>query len=132
MISARELGVFSRLRLHGAVSDPTALASLYGDSLVSVSPGPVGLALTQSLSYGVPMIISNDEAHGPEIELAATENCFWFQSGSPESLGRTLLESFDIREDLISRGPRISSTAASTYSIEAMASAFKKVIFEGA
>lgn len=43
---------------------------VYANALVSVSPGYVGLSLTQSLSFGVPMLIAIDEAHVPEIDAA--------------------------------------------------------------
>jgi glycosyltransferase involved in cell wall biosynthesis len=83
----------ARVEFLGHVSDVDALRRLYGRAIVAVSPGFVGLSITQSLGFGVPMLISRDEPHAPEIEAARHGwNAFMYAPSSPESLARALLQ----------------------------------------
>ncbi|MCK5928673.1 MAG: glycosyltransferase [Nocardioides sp.] len=85
------LGIENRVDFHGWVYDFDNLASLYASSFTSVSPGFAGLGLTQSLGFGVPQIVADDQPHSPEIELADTPGAVhWFQGESIESLHSTL------------------------------------------
>ena len=54
----------------GHVGDAGAAARVYATAIASVSPGYVGLSITQSLGFGVPMIHADDEPHSPEVEAA--------------------------------------------------------------
>lgn len=67
---ADALGCAGSVDFTGQVTDPQALRDLYDQTVASVSPGYAGLSLTQSLGFGVPMLVSRDEPHAPEIELA--------------------------------------------------------------
>jgi glycosyltransferase involved in cell wall biosynthesis len=57
---ARRLEIDARLDFKGHVDDFERLKEIYADALVSVSPGYVGLSLTQSLWFGVPALIGRD------------------------------------------------------------------------
>ena len=61
---ARARGVAERVLFMGHISDAQQLRDLYARAIASVSPGPVGLALIQSLGFGVPMMLGNDDEHG--------------------------------------------------------------------
>jgi glycosyltransferase involved in cell wall biosynthesis len=65
-----ENDVSERVKLLGHIGDLENLRSLYASSIASISPGYVGLSITQSFGFGVPMIISKNENHSPEIEAA--------------------------------------------------------------
>ena len=55
---ALDLGIDRDVIFYGHVSEPSELRSVYGASVASLSPGYVGLSVTQSLGFGVPMIVS--------------------------------------------------------------------------
>ncbi len=81
----------TRVSLLGHVS-PSKMQGLYRNTLVSVSPGYVGLSITQSFSFGVPMIIARDEPHSPEIEAAVEGiNSVFFPSDDLYGLADAIL-----------------------------------------
>jgi glycosyltransferase involved in cell wall biosynthesis len=111
-----------RILLPGHISDIGKLEVLYSTAFVSVSPGYVGLSITQSLAFGVPMAIAEDEPHAPEIEAAEPgENCRFFKSNSVEALAVTLLDFFRERDMWASRADSIRTSCATRYSTESMA-----------
>ncbi len=61
---------------HGHVADPARLAELFQRSITAVSPGYVGLSITQATWFGCPMVFSATEPHAPEVALARPDhNC---------------------------------------------------------
>jgi glycosyltransferase involved in cell wall biosynthesis len=115
---ARALG--ANVRFWGQIIDLEELRSVYSTAIAAVSPGYVGLGLTQSLGFGVPMIVSRNEPHAPEIELSALKgSVVFFETGSVESLrdalaGSPRWVSWDERGNLCAQLRR-------AYSAEAMA-----------
>lgn len=111
----------------GEVSDPERLRYLYSESLCSVSPGYVGLSLTQSLGFGVPMLVSRNEPHAPEIELHRFGGVTFFDSDSSLSLSRELelrvRQSFDH-----GAAKQLSEKIRSAYSAEAMADGLSEAL----
>ena len=114
-----ELGVSGRTVFAGWVSDNDKLAGLYASAFIAVSPGFAGLGLTQSLGFGLPIVVSRDEPHSPEIELAEFGGVRWFDTDSPSSLASQLELAFAQRGALPDAD--LSSRVADTYSAEAMA-----------
>jgi glycosyltransferase involved in cell wall biosynthesis len=109
------------VRFVGHVSDLPTLRTLYADALASVSPGPVGLSLIQSLGFGVPMIIAGAPNHGPEIEAAREGyNSLMCEHGSAASLTRALLRVSAERETWLSRARDIAEDCRSSYSLDLM------------
>jgi glycosyltransferase involved in cell wall biosynthesis len=105
----------------GHVGDEDVLADIYARAIASVSPGYVGLSITQSLGFGVPMIVADDEPHSPEIEAAVEgRNAMFFTSGSVDALRHALLAVAKAREAWMARRAAISNDAAARYSVEAM------------
>lgn len=118
-----------RVCFAGYVHSSDLLDVYYSDALVSVSPGYAGLSLTQSLWFGVPMIIAKDEPHAPEIEAARdAENCEWFESGSVDDLCRVLLEVYSKAPIWRARRSAISMGCVQAYSAEGMAKRFIRAI----
>lgn len=112
----------------GHVADPATLRSLYARSVASVSPGFVGLSITQSLGYGVPMIIARNEPHSPEIEAAVEGwNARFFAPSTPEALADVMVE---VAACPASRHQRaaISAACRERYSAEAMAEGFIEAV----
>jgi glycosyltransferase involved in cell wall biosynthesis len=109
------------VRFEGHLADPEALRSRYGRAVASVSPGCVGLSLIQSLAFGVPMIVSRDEPHPPEIEAAVDGvTSVMFETDSVEDLGRTLLTMMSERDVWASRREELARLCADRYSAEVM------------
>lgn len=125
---ARDLGVSEAVIFRGHVSDARELRALYGRALASLSPGYVGLALTQSLGFGVPMIVARDEPHAPEIEAARDGwNVVFADSDSVGSLSLALIEFSTDRDRWLAMRTSIARDAR-RYSTEAMAAAFMTAI----
>jgi glycosyltransferase involved in cell wall biosynthesis len=120
--AACAMGIHERVVFAGHVAGRRQLLPLYKRSLVSVSAGYVGLSITQSFSFGLPMLISRDEPHAPEIEAAVeNENCVFFETDSVESLGNKLKQLFAQKSVWLGRYEAILSDCAERYSVEVMA-----------
>ena len=113
------LGIRGRVEMPGWISDSTELAEAYARSFVSVSPGFAGLSLTQSLGFGVPMVVARDEPHSPEIELESTGGVSYFASGAPEALASELIGAWQRRQALPLQ--HVARSVSERYSAEAMA-----------
>jgi len=118
---ARVLGVGRSVRFTGHVGRFTELRSYYNAALASVSPGYVGLSLTQSLWFGVPMLIADSEPHSPEIEAARKGlNCLFFRAGDVSSLAAAMVEIAASRSQWVARRSAIAKDCRSRYSLENM------------
>lgn len=117
---ARDLG--SAVEFVGHVGNSARLKQVYSCAIASVSPGWVGLSITQSLGFGVPMIISRDEPHAPEV-IAAEEgwNSLFYREGAPGDLERAMIRMAAEREQWESRREEIAARCRSEYSAEIMA-----------
>jgi glycosyltransferase involved in cell wall biosynthesis len=119
----KESGSSDRVTFTGHIADPGTLKALYAGSLASVSPGNAGLSITQSFSFGVPMIIARRERHGPEIEAARDgENCVMFEEDNPAALADALVGVWDSRYRWIKARDAIAQDCAERYSADLMAS----------
>jgi len=117
----RESPVPNRIHLHGQVDDYESLRKIYARSIISVSPGYAGLSITQSLGFGVPILISRNENHAPEIEAAVEGwNSLYFRTDNSSDLADRLTAVTQGRGALAS-GRDIVENCAKQYSAEAMA-----------
>lgn len=116
---ARQLSVSDMVHFEGWIDDVTVLAGFYSTAVCSVSPGFAGLGLTQSLGFGVPMVVAMDEPHSPEIELASTGAVVWVESDNPTSMGEGLKTAFEQRHKLPASD--VSEFVRHQYSAETMA-----------
>ncbi|HCE8951672.1 TPA: glycosyltransferase family 4 protein [Raoultella ornithinolytica] len=118
---ASDLGVIKNVIFYGHISEPERLKKIYKKSFVSISPGYVGLSITQSFSFGVPMIISKDEKHSPELEaLDINLNGGFFVTDKPESLAAEIITYYVGRENKLFDGELIVQDCKSRYSVETM------------
>lgn len=105
------------------------LKQLYNSSLVSISPGYVGLSITQSFGFGVPMLISKHENHSPELEAAVeNENSLFFKTDSVDNLGYQMLLFFRDKDYWMAQRKEICDFCKSNYSIELMANTFINIL----
>ena len=106
----------------------TVLKQLYFSSLFSISPGYIGLSVTQSFGFGVPMIVSKHENHSPEIEAVKEgENAIYFQTDNVDNLCEKILHMYEFRDQWIDKRKNIVKDCQTNYSIEVMCSPFIEV-----
>lgn len=118
---AHELGISQWVDFLGQISEAKELAELYAGVSVAVSPGYAGLSLTQSLGFGVPVLVADEEPHAPEIELERFGGVTRFRENSYTALANAMKNALDCPFD--SHGSvKISAVVRGTYSAEAMAS----------
>lgn len=114
-----------RVKVYGHISDYNRLKELYSTSIFSISPGYVGLSITQSLGFGVPMLISRDENHSPEIEAAIIgENALFFETDTINSFCQRVLDVYQDPSFWIDKREAIASRCARDYSLETMGGVF--------
>ncbi len=117
------------VKLFGHISDYNILKSLYDTSILSVSPGYVGLSITQSFSFGVPMLVSKTENHSPEIEaVIESENSMFFETDNINDFSKQLLKFYDNKKFWISQREKICVYCKNKYSIESMGKTFIDLI----
>ena len=121
-------GLDQRIKLSGHIGDYKRLKELYNSALFSVSPGYVGLSITQSFSFGVPMLISKDENHSPEIEAATSENSVFFTTDDSDDLADKILDFYQQKEHWLGQRSSICEACKERYSIEAMSQTFLDLI----
>jgi len=110
------------IQLLGHIGEYEQLRTLYSKAIASVSPGYVGLSVTQSLSFGVPMIVSKDEPHAPEVEaIQEGQNAEFFATDDMKDLAETILGFVKQRGSWADRGPSIAAECKRKYSAEVMA-----------
>jgi glycosyltransferase involved in cell wall biosynthesis len=119
----------NRILIPGAITNTHKLKEYYSHSLCSLSPGYVGLSITQSLGYGVPMLIAKEEPHSPELEAVKEKfNAFFFDSDNEQDLCDAMLEVLKNKEAFINRRLEIALDCQTRYSIEVMSQAFINLV----
>lgn len=116
---AQQLSVADKVHFEGWIDGVEALRNFYSTAVCSVSPGFAGLGLTQSLGFGVSMVVARDEPHSPEIELASTGGVMWVESDNPTSMADGLKSAFEQRDML--PVDEVSKFVKQHYSAETMA-----------
>ena len=126
---AEKLGVAEATEFAGSVVDERELAPYFNTSMLSVSPGAVGLALIHSMAYGVPMLVADGEPHGPEFAaLDDGVNGLLFPPGDVEALASALIRMSCDTHRLAAMSEAARSTVASRYSLAAMVRAFESAV----
>lgn len=63
----QSLGLEERVELVGQINDPQELGRYYSEAIASISFGQAGLAVLQSMAYGVPFVTKRNAVSGGEI-----------------------------------------------------------------
>ncbi len=87
---ATELDISDSVLFLGEIFNYSTIKENYAKAIVSVSPGYVGLSLTQSAGFGVPMILARNDNHSPEVELLDSIKHYFFESNDQLSLSNVL------------------------------------------
>jgi len=123
LVSKKEL--HHKIKVLGHIGDYKKLKELYSKSLFSVSPGYVGLSITQSFGFGVPMLISKNENHSPEIEAVnINENSIYFTTDNIADLSIKIMDFFNNKSYWVNQKNEICNKCKNDYSIENMANKF--------
>ncbi|APD06083.1 hypothetical protein UJ101_00542 [Flavobacteriaceae bacterium UJ101] len=118
-------GLENRVVLTGHISNYLILKEYYDKALCSVSSGYIGLSVTQSLGFGVPMIVSKNENHSPEIEAVKEGfNAVFFETDNVNSLGEKIINFFENKSQWVKKRSEINIDCKSKYSIESMSKTF--------
>lgn len=117
--TVKHLGIENSVEFAGWIEHADDLRSLYGQSFASASPGFAGLGLTQSLGFGIPMVVASHEPHSPEIELACTGAVEWFESNDAIDMSQAILRLWARRRSLPDM--KTSKHIREMYSAERMA-----------
>lgn len=111
-----------RVVVHGHVGARDVLEPLFLGSVASLIPGFVGLSVTQSLSFGVPVIYARDEPHSPEIEaVTPPSNAVEVPSDDPSAMAAAIADCVREADDWLGRRAEIAAECAANYSVEHMA-----------
>jgi len=125
----KEHGIEKRVLQKGHINDYDTLRSLYESSIFSVSPGYVGLSITQSFGFGVPMLISKNEPHSPEIEAAIDgQNTVFYTTDDDLHFRESIKEIYNNPSYWIDKRSEIASHCRENYSIETMAATFINLV----
>lgn len=119
--SIQKTDVADSVIFHGRIDDVDKLSEVYSRAIFSVSPGYIGLSLTQSLGFGTPMLYSLDQPHSPEIELARFGNVKSYHPGTPNGLGDAMRQYVRELQDIPVDAQSLSQQVSQYYSAEAMA-----------
>ena len=128
---ARKTDFSNSIHFIGHISDVDKLRSYYRKAICSVSPGYVGLSAIQSFSFGIPMLVADNELHSPEIEACKKKfNSKFFSSNNFMALAEELSAFYKERAIWLKNRSVISEWIRNHYSLEAMRDAFVQAIEE--
>ncbi len=123
------LGLSDRVEFTGAIFDESELAEYFNTALISVSSGRVGLNVIHSLAYGIPMLVSKDEAHGPEIQaLTHGENAILFRTDDVDILAEEMATMINDREKLADMSQAARRVVDAEYNLNNMRLAFETAV----
>ena len=118
-----------RIQLLGHINDYNTLKKLYQQALFSVSPGYGGLSITQSFGFGVPILISKNENHSPEIEaVKEPDNALFFKTDDIIDFSQKLQTIYLSKEEWLEKRKNIVDFCQKNYSVEAMAQVFINLV----
>jgi glycosyltransferase involved in cell wall biosynthesis len=124
-----ELNIQDLVKFEGHITDMNILKEYYSNAYASIAAGSLGLSIIQSMTFGVPMVISKTEPHGPEIEAAITgENCVFFDTNDSDDLADKMYEVVENAQMWKSKRSSMNKYCRDNYSVEAMVGGFQKAI----
>lgn len=126
---AASLKIEGHVEFAGSITDQKQLAPYFNDSLLSVSPGAVGLSAVHAMAYGIPMLVADNEPHGPEFTaILDGKTGFLFHSGDLEDLKNKLVSLTNDPETLQKIGKNAKDFIKERYSLSKMVESFEKAV----
>lgn len=87
----KKLDLAKNVTIHGQINNTTVLGSFYENAICSVSFGQAGLAVLQSMAYGVPFVTKKGAISGGEITNISHQVNGFTCEDNVESLGEHML-----------------------------------------
>ncbi|WP_319586142.1 glycosyltransferase family 4 protein [uncultured Desulfobulbus sp.] len=126
---AADLNISNRVEFIGALYDQKSLSELFNTSLVSISPGGIGLSCMHSFGYGIPVIVADNEPHGPEFSAIKDHyNGRIFRSDDVEDFANTIIDMLVNFPLLSNMSINALKTISEKYNLANMASAFEDAV----
>lgn len=126
---AQSIGIASKVQFLGEITDESLLSQYFLSSLLSVSPGYIGLAAIHSMAYGVPVVVADSEPHSPEIAaLKVGFNGLMFRSDDAVSLSKALCGLVNDTRRLNKMSKAALHTIKEKYSLKNMVRAFEDAV----
>jgi len=121
----KEHNLGGKIIIKGHIGGYSDLKDLYNISFFSASPGYAGLSITQSFGFGVPILVSKNEKHSPEIEaVVPNKNALFYETDNYDNFIEVLQKAYLNKQYWSSRRPEIIKFCKENYSTESMAEVF--------
>lgn len=129
---ANTLGVGDAVQLVGAVNEQERLAEYFNSAWVSACAGYVGLNAIHCLAFGLPMIVTRDAKHAPEVAaLRHGETAIFVERADVRQFADAIIE-LSQRGDEWTRMRRLCTALVDRdYGIETMVRVFERAILAG-
>lgn len=124
----QSLGMEDRVDLLGPINDPAALNRYYCEAIASVSFGQAGLAVLQSMAFGVPFVTKKNAVSGGEISnITSGENGILCED-DPDSLEKAMRQLIDDPQAARQMGQAAFEHYSTNATLENMVASFVKAI----
>ena len=124
-----ELGMQDQVEFIGHIEDPKELASYYVEAIASVSFGQAGLAVLQSMAFGVPFVTKHNAVSGGEINNIKNGLNGVLLDDDPAALEKILLYLIDNVDEARHLGKEAYRHYSEEATLEKVVSCFERAIF---
>ena len=120
----------NRIEFIGHLNEEKKISYYLNQTLFTVSPDYLGLAIIHSFSYSIPILVNKNPniEHSPEIELFIEDQNGWYFDGTQESLRQEILKCIDNIDILRKFGLSGLKKVKEEYGIENMSKCFLQAI----
>lgn len=126
---AADLGISHRVEFAGALYDQKPISELFNASLISVSPGYIGLNCMHSFGYGLPVLVADNEPHSPEFSAFKDGyNGKLFHAGDVENFADIMITLLNDFPGLSNMSRNSLETISGRYNLATMVSAFEAAV----
>lgn len=126
---AKQLELSDAVQFTGPLYDQSQLAPHFNAAWVSVSPGSLGLSAIHSFAFGLPMIVAQDEGHGPEIgTIRPGANGLFVPSDDPAALADAVVALRNDPERWLALASGAMGTVDRSYGLAPMVARFEEAI----
>ena len=127
-----ELKLANRVFLTGKIEDPAVLESYYARALASVSFGQAGLAVLQSMAFGVPFVTKRSAISGGEKYNIIDNYNGVFCNDDPRSLEQAMMRLVENEETTRTMGANAYTYYRDRASVDVMVEGFRSALSYGA
>ena len=119
-----------RIEFTGQIYIEKKISKYLNQSIITVSPDYLGLAIIHSFCYSVPIVVNKfpNINHSPEIELFQDNVNGYYFSGSQLSLENQIIKCINNPKKLLEFGKNGSDLIKKNYGVEIMVSNFLKAL----